>query len=172
MRLNAQRRSMQSARDAVEAAERLVGSARAGVAAGINPEFMITMQQPQFERAREWADRTRYAFVRSWVRLAYLTGSDAFIRIDGEPGDNGREMASVTWLDEWRAQIGPAEARTVVVAQPTPNPHAFHDEVGTITPAPVEPGIVEPDLVEPAAGGDVVLPAAPTPLLIPIAHGR
>lgn len=120
MRLNAQRQSMCNADDAVAAAE-------IGVRTGIDPEFIVTMQQLQLERAREWADRTRYAFVRSWVRLAYLTGSDAFIRIDDAPGGDGRQLASVTWLDAWQAQIEPA--------QPEPEPAALAEAAVKGVPA-------------------------------------
>ena len=170
MRLNAQRQSMRNAEAAVAAAERLVASAEVGVRAGINPEFMVTMQQLQLERAREWADRTRYAFVRSWVRLAYLTGSDAFIRIDHEPAGNGREMARVVWLDEWKAQIGSGEPAVVTAAEAvpaTPNPHAHHDERIAARAVAAWQGPIEP-----AAGMGEALPAAPTPLVVPIAAGR
>jgi outer membrane protein TolC len=195
MRLNAQRQSMRNAEAAVAAAERLVASAEVGVQAGINPEFMVTMQELQLERAREWADRTRYAFVRSWVRLAYLTGSDAFIRIDDEPGGEGREMARVVWLDEWQAQIGqghdiaqqevappdqhlaerlPATAAVAAQRPARANPHGFLDEIRAArerAPAPIlaEAGPLDADLVEPAAGAAAAAPGAPTQLFAPLA---
>lgn len=55
-------------------AEQLKRRAERRVAAGQTVEVEVLRQQLQVERAREWAARSKYAFVRSWARFSLLTG--------------------------------------------------------------------------------------------------
>lgn len=147
-RLATQRESMRQAEAAVAAAGQLVEAAKAGVRAGVSPKFAVNMQELQLERAREWATRTRFTFVRSWVRLAYLTGSDAFIRIKGDPVLVAGGEPVPGWLGE-------PEQQDLAIADATPPVHQAAAEAVQVEPA-----------AGPAAGPDASPADLPAPLVL------
>ena len=73
-RLAAQRRNISDADIALNSATQLVASARRGADLGVSSDILEMRQNIQRIQAETWASRSRYSLLRSWVRLAFLTG--------------------------------------------------------------------------------------------------
>ena len=73
--LDAYRRLIVKSEGAFNSANKLLASAKRRVASGQAVPIEVLRQQLQVERAREWVERSRYSFIRSWARLSFLTGA-------------------------------------------------------------------------------------------------
>lgn len=73
-RIEAQRRNIAEADSALAAASDLLDSAQRGTEFGVSSDLLTMRQDIQRAQAETWAARSRYAFLRSWVRLSFLTG--------------------------------------------------------------------------------------------------
>lgn len=73
-RLDAQRSNIRQADKAVMAAAGVLQDAERSLEFGLSSDILILRQKAQQLQAEGWAARSRLAFLRSWVRLSFITG--------------------------------------------------------------------------------------------------
>lgn len=72
--METQRGIIKMADMAQASAENLVKDAEAGVRRGTATRAEVLSRKAQLERVYEWVGRSRYDYLKSWARLAYMTG--------------------------------------------------------------------------------------------------
>ena len=73
-RLAAEHAVLAQADAVIEASEALVERAEKAAGTGFGTEMLVLRHSLQLELAKARAEQARYAFLTTWVRLAYLIG--------------------------------------------------------------------------------------------------